>query len=377
MTVEAQKYQLTEAQHQAIFERRIKPHLFAEAKAVERPVAVIFGGQPGAGKSASVDMALEELKGRGGAVQIIGDDLRGYHPRHDQLMKLDDKTAAFYTDKDSGRWVEKTIAEAKERRVNLVIEGTMRNGDVVASTMKSLREAGYEIDARALAVSHRLSEQGILQRYENQKLDRGTGRMTTAEAHRAGYDGMLATLERVEREKLADRVSLYRRGGEQIYFNELRNGQWTRPPAVCEALEAERSRPMTLEERSDYAQGYAKLAALVGRPERQARPDEIDHIEGLRHKARLELAAEVFRTAEPMSAVKQHPELAPAYGYLRSREARAEADGLNHQQRAAVMGVVRKHVADQIERGTVPEVQLREAREIRSELPREQERGRG
>jgi hypothetical protein len=86
-------------------------------------------------------------------------------------MERDDKTAAFYTDRDSGRWVEKSIAYAKEHRLNLIIEGTMRSPAVVADTMQGLRHAGYEIDARALAVNERLSWQGVMQRYEaNAKL---------------------------------------------------------------------------------------------------------------------------------------------------------------------------------------------------------------
>lgn len=150
------RYRLSEADHQAIFEQDIKPDLFAGAKPSHQPVAVIFGGQPGAGKSAAVDSAMRELEPRGGAVQIIGDDLRGYHPHYARLMERDDKTAAFYTDRDTGQWVEKAIAEAKAQRVNIVIEGTMRDGNKVAATMESLRAAGYEIDARALAVNPRL-----------------------------------------------------------------------------------------------------------------------------------------------------------------------------------------------------------------------------
>lgn len=122
-------------------------------------------------------------------------------------MKADDKTAAFYTDRDTGRWVEKAIAEAKALLVNIVIEGTMRDGNKVAETMQSLRETGYQIDARVLAVTWRLSEQGIPQRYENQKADHGVGRMTTPEAHKAGYEGMLKTLDRMEDQKLADQVT--------------------------------------------------------------------------------------------------------------------------------------------------------------------------
>jgi hypothetical protein len=45
----------------------------------------------------------------------------------------------------------------------------MRDADKVAQTMQSLRSAGYEVDARALAVNERLSWQGVLQHYEAQK----------------------------------------------------------------------------------------------------------------------------------------------------------------------------------------------------------------
>src|SRR4051812_2053149 len=107
MALDADRYRLTEAEHQAIFDKRIKPQLFADAKPQAKPVGVVFGGQPGAGKSAAVDDALRELKDRGGAAQIIGDDMRGYHPRYARLMERDDKTAAYFTDRDTGRWVEK------------------------------------------------------------------------------------------------------------------------------------------------------------------------------------------------------------------------------------------------------------------------------
>ncbi|GHT82468.1 hypothetical protein AGMMS49960_09250 [Betaproteobacteria bacterium] len=294
MALNPDEYRLSEAEHQAIFERRIKPDLFAGTKPSSQPVAVIFGGQPGAGKSAAVDEAMNELDPRGGAVQIIGDDLRDYHPQYAQLMETDDKTAAFYTDRDTGRWVEKSIAAAKAQRVNIVIEGTMRDGDKVAATMESLCEAGYQIDARALAVTSRLSEQGIMQRYERQKESRGVGRMTTPEAHRAGYDGMLTTLDRIEREKLADRVTIYRRGAEAIYSNELRGGQWAHEPQARAVVEAERARPMTLQERRDYAGGFDKLADMLAKPERQASAEEIRKVADLQREAKAAVVAEVF-----------------------------------------------------------------------------------
>jgi predicted ABC-type ATPase/soluble cytochrome b562 len=285
MTLDPDRYRLTEAQHQAIFDKRIKPQLFKGVEPSDKPVAVIFGGQPGAGKSAAVDAAVQELSTRGRAAQIIGDDLRAYHPKYDRLLDKDDKTAAFYTDRDTARWVEKAIDYAKQNRLSVVIEGTMRDQAKVAQTMQTFRGAGYDVDARVLAVNEKLSWQGVLQRYENQKADRGVGRMTTPEAHEAAYKGMPATVERVERDKLADRLTVYRRGAEVLYSNALKNGEWSQPPQARAVIEAERSRPMTAKELKDYAGGFDTLAQMLQVPERKATPAEVQNIDVLRKSA--------------------------------------------------------------------------------------------
>lgn len=289
------KYCLSESQNQEIFERGIKPDLFTDKKSVANPVAVIFGGQPGSGKSASINTAMIEFQNKYGAVQIIGDDLRGYHPWYTWLMEHDDKMAAFYTGRDIGQWVEKAISEAKAQRVNLIIEGTMRDSDKVAITMKNLRDAGYRIDARVLAVNSCLSEQGILHRYESQKAERGVGRMTTPEAHWAAYDGMLLTLERIERDKLADHVSIHRRSAEAIYTNKLQDGQWVRKPQACAVVEAERNRSMTLKECHEYVAVFDELMKMIMRPERQASTEEIQKVDKLRHQARAKLVTKLDR----------------------------------------------------------------------------------
>jgi hypothetical protein len=282
-------------------------------------------------------------------------------------MERDDKTAAFYTDRDSGRWVEKSIAYAKENRLNLIIEGTMRSPAVVADTMQSLRQAGYEIDARALAVNERMSWQGVMQRYEAQKQDRGAGRMTAPHSHRDAYNGMPETLERIERERLADRVTVYRRGGQAIYSNELQEGQWKAEPMARQVLEAERARPMTLQERQAYAEGFDKIAAQITRPERNATADELRAVQELRMQARRELAAEVFRQAKPEEAMKTHPELAGAYGVLAAVGRKAEADGMQGQQHGVIVARAREQIASGIERGQDPAMQIKaEQRKERS-----------
>ena len=373
VVLDPDKFRLSSAQHQAIFDLEIKSDLFSGALPSSKPVAIIFGGQPGAGKSLVVGLAKQDLGGRGGGVEIIGDKLRDFHPLYSRLVGLDDKTAAFYTDRDTGLWIEKAIAEASRLRVNIVIEGTMRDNAKVAETMKMLRSSGFEIEARALAVHHRLSEQGILMRYEGQKIDRGSARMTTRAAHQAGFDGLPITLARIESEKLADRVFVLRRGGEVIYENTLNAGAWAHPAQAREVLERERQRPLNTPELQAYAKAFDILAKQLAHPERSATPDEIAQVNTLRlqannmlaqalqkdlTQAQVALAAtekalshdrlHAFNTLSMQDALARHPELDGAYKLLHdARQAKGTED----------TSLV-KQLQDQIGNGKLPIAQV-------------------
>ena len=54
-------YKLSEETHSQIFEKEIKPRVFNGVSSAQNPTAIIFGGQPGAGKSALYTLALEQL----------------------------------------------------------------------------------------------------------------------------------------------------------------------------------------------------------------------------------------------------------------------------------------------------------------------------
>lgn len=323
---EANRYRLSPEEHERIFREDIVPELTAHLRGAERPAAVVLGGQPGAGKSAMQSAAEQEFKGRGGALAIVGDDLRAYHPEYRTLLQQNDKTAAYFTDRDSGQWVEKLIAYAKEQRFNLVIEGTMRVPEKVAATLTDLRGAGYAVEARAIAVNERLSTLGIHQRYEKMVADRGHGRFTVPASHEAAYRAMPGTLEMIERERLADRVAVYARGGVQLYENTLQGGQWSRAPGAREIVDAERARPWSSAERQDYAAGWNRVVEQM--TARSAPAVEMDHARGLRAAAYLATDAPALHRA----AAQEHVALV---GRARSED---ERTGLEGAMRAGVQG---------------------------------------
>jgi len=246
--LDPERYSLSTEWLTNLYHREIAPDLFDNARPQDTPTAILLGGQPGAGKTPMQHQAVTEFANQGGLVMIIGDDLRAELPHYTALQRADDKTAAFFTDRDSGRLVEMALADAARRRVNVLVEGTMRSPDVVAKTLTQFREAGYHTDARALAVHSELSELGILQRYVAQKESRGIGRMTTPQAHKAGFDGMLATLDQIQDERIADRLTIYRRGGEILHQFDLSAPERDDAPRARGIVEQERARSFTHEE---------------------------------------------------------------------------------------------------------------------------------
>lgn len=263
MDRDPERHSLSPDALQKIYETRVAPRLFGGAQSVEQPTAIVLGGQPGSGKTPMQNHAAREFAASGGMVKIIGDDLRAYLPHYKTLQRADDKSAAFYTDRDSGRLVEKAIAEAAHRRVNVLVEGTMRNPETVAATLRQFREAGFRTDARALAVSPEMSSLGILQRYAAQKESRGVGRMTTTEAHQNALRGMLDTLDRIQDQRLADSLTIFRRGGEAIHRFDLSSPARGDEPRARELVERERIRPLTPQEAAYKQREIERLTPIL------------------------------------------------------------------------------------------------------------------
>ncbi|MFT4287451.1 zeta toxin family protein [Nocardioides sp.] len=183
-----------------IFLDRIVPTEFAGVAGVDRPVVHFFGGQPGAGKSVAqgaVTTAIIAADGIGAVASIIGDDFRPHHPAYNRLLAEDDEAAAFYTDLDSGRWVEQAIAWAIEHRPHVILEGTFRRPGVTIESAKNFTDSSFEAHVHVLAVHKFVSRTRIFGRYYDQLRANGKGRYTLPAAHDASYDSLPASVEAI------------------------------------------------------------------------------------------------------------------------------------------------------------------------------------
>lgn len=83
--------------------------------------------------------------------------------------------------------------------------------------------------------------------------------------------------------------------------------------------------------------------------------------------------AETFANQPATDAVKAYPELAGAVAAVAAMEKKAEADGLNPQQRAVVSARIHQNVVNSIERGDIPKVKIKEDIEVKREPKEERE----
>lgn len=112
-----------------------------------------------------------------------------------------------------------------------------------------------------MAVCAMVSWQGNHTRFERLAESGTPVRVATREVHATGVAGCRETLAKIERESLADRVTVVARSGDVLYTNERRAGQWTKPAQAAESLRAFRDRPMTSEE---APQRYTRWSEVLG-----------------------------------------------------------------------------------------------------------------
>ncbi|MET3616041.1 hypothetical protein ABID16_004390 [Rhizobium aquaticum] len=268
---------LSPERNESIFRNDILPdYLPMTMTPAERPRLIVLGGQPGAGKTGVLIASHAELEHSGSAIRIVGDDLRSYHPQFLSFQRQDPETASQFTQVDAGRWTEKLLAAATDRKVNIVFETTMRTPENVARVIGMAREAGYDVEARAVAVNPRLSWQGNHYRFEEMLRLGDAARIPPRHIHDAAVDGLRMSLEKIESERLADRVQLRTRGGGILYDNEMRQGEWSHRPGARQVLEAEQSRAMGRSELQRFADDWSYV--LNRMDERKAPADRIAEV---------------------------------------------------------------------------------------------------
>lgn len=204
------EYKLSEEEHDELYDM-IKRIWTADKFPVKNPIAVIIGGQTGAGKSGIISYSQKMFED-GNVVVINSDEIKPFHPKSEEIAKNYPELYTKITDQESNTWTSELFEETREEGYNIIFEGTMKNNRVADDAIENLIKRGYTVVVRGLAVCDLESRLSILERYEAQVATKGWGRLVVTEHHNQTYNGMSNTISYIEDTGKYDILEIFKRG---------------------------------------------------------------------------------------------------------------------------------------------------------------------
>lgn len=206
------KYRLSKEVHDFYYEI-IKRTYTSGKTPVENPIAVIIGGQTGAGKSSIIGYSTKMFSD-GNVIIINSDEIKPFHPKSEEIARLYPKLYTKITDQESNTWTSQLFEELRREGYNIIFEGTMKNNRIADESITELHKLGYTVVVRGLAVADLESRISILERYEGQVTKKGWGRLVVTEHHNQTYEGMPNTIGYIEETGKYDIIEIFARGEE-------------------------------------------------------------------------------------------------------------------------------------------------------------------
>lgn len=207
-------------------------------KSSKQPIAILLGGQSGAGKTTIHRIKQKEFQEN--IVIIDGDSFRSQHPHYLELQQEYGKDSVEYTKDFSGKMVESLVTELSYFGYNLLIEGTLRTIDVPKKTAQLLKNKGYEVQLALIATKPKLSYLSTLIRYEElYAINPNQARATPKEHHDLIVNNLVENTHQLEQLGIFEQIQIYQRDRTCVYdsrddeisavavLHELLFGEWS------------------------------------------------------------------------------------------------------------------------------------------------------
>lgn len=179
------------------------------------PKAFILGGQGAVGKG-NINRKIIEQYPDCDFLEINGDNYRVEHPDYD-VLKKDEYNYSGLTQIFSNVFTEGLIEEAIKQKLNVIVEGTMRNPEIPFSTARQFREAGYHVEAHAIAAPGEYSSINLLNRYAKELDVQGFGRLADMSSHDRAVEGLPISIDKLFEERAVDGITIYTMFAESVY----------------------------------------------------------------------------------------------------------------------------------------------------------------
>ena len=231
------KYKLSEEEHNKIY-KEIEKEVFVNSTPQDEPIAIIVGGQPGCGKGGVIAYTKNQVEANGKCIILITtDEYKPYHPNAIEIARNYPTEYVEIVEQDAGPWTGSIMKKAIDDKHNFIFEGTLKN-DRILDRIQELKQNGFNVTVRALAVPRLESLLTVHERYEKQMEVLTYGRLISIEHHNKAYDGIPAVVDKIEKSGLCT-VEVYLRGDEigkpvKVYSSKEKNERF---PTARIALE--------------------------------------------------------------------------------------------------------------------------------------------
>lgn len=205
----ANRYKLSEKEHNKIYQI-IKKIVYENKRTVENPIAIIVGAQPGSGKGSLIGYSKKMFPDNN-VIIISSDDYKPFHPKAGEIAKNFPTAYSSVVERDSARWTSEILQEAIQNRYNFIFEATLKN-ERILERMKELKENGFNVMVRGMAVSYLESLLSAYERYEKQVESRSWGRFFDPLNYNYIYRNIPNTIEAIEKSNDCDALEIYKRG---------------------------------------------------------------------------------------------------------------------------------------------------------------------
>lgn len=183
-------------------------------------VAIVLGGQAGAGKSSLVADAKIKFKDTGRRIIVIDDDeYRKYHPYAQEIIKNCPELYTEITAMATNIITPKILKFAAENRYNFLFDGTMKNTRII-NTMKEWKN--YNIFVHVMATCGERSLISTAIRNGELRETKNEGRVVDQNSHWEMYNGLPKTLDYIETHEpnLVKEIKIYTRSNNPLFPKE-------------------------------------------------------------------------------------------------------------------------------------------------------------
>ena len=195
--------------------QEIKEDVLKDKIPVDYPVAVVLGGQPGAGKSNIYDIYRKKLNKN--IVELDCDAFRIFHPNFKKLHEIYGDNDAVYTNPFIFKVVDRLVDELSKEKYNMIIESSLKSPHTALENGTILPPRGYKVELAVMATPKEESWKGTIDRYNSQKEMGLQPRAVPKEFHDLVVSNISDSISQVYKSGLMSNILIYNRNKECLY----------------------------------------------------------------------------------------------------------------------------------------------------------------